>query len=309
MKKDSKILITGGTGLAGKNLTHYLLKHGYNNVKAMSSKECNLTDQMQTNAFFDSYKPEYVFHLAAYVNGIMGNMLNKGKAFYINSLINLNVIEACRIYKVKKITAMGTGAAYPVSNNLLKENEIWNGPPHSSEDAYAHAKRAMYAQLCAYKEDYNLDFAFVISTNLYGPHDNFDTKQGHVIPSLIKKFYDAQINGNADMMAWGNGTAKRDFIYADDFAKALELIMTKGNGAINMSSGYIHTIKDITDILSDLTSINVKWDSTKPNGQSVRIYDITKLQDLGFKSSFSLEEGIKLTYKWLTSNIETARVV
>lgn len=308
MDKNSKILITGGTGLVGKNLYEYLKTSGYKNLTAIGSSECDLTNTSQTNAFFSTLKPDYVFHLAGYVHGIMGNMLNKGKAFYVNSLINLNVIEACRKNNVKKITAMGTGAVYPVSTDVLKEEDLWNGPPHSSENAYAHAKRAMLAHLQAYKESYGLNYAFVISANLYGPYDNFDTEHGHVIPSLIKKFYTAHINKEPFVEAWGNGTAERDFLHAKDFTAALEKIMISGDGPINMASGFVNSIMDVTQILQELTGIKVRWDHTKPNGQARRCYNLEKIENLGYKSQYDLEKGLASTYQWFSKNFMCARI-
>lgn len=308
MNKNSNILITGGTGLVGTNLKEYFIEQGYKNVTAISSKDCNLSNLEQTLEFFQKTKPEYVFHCAGYIHGIMGNMKFKGNAFFKNTCINLNTVEACHQSKVKKIVAMGTGAVYSQDCSLpLNEDDIWQGPPHHSEDAYAHSKRAMYAQLCAYKENYGMDFAFVVSANLYGPHDNFDTEHGHVIPALIKKFYDAS-KSKSKVTVWGNGTAERDFIHANDFVRALEFIMLKDEGAINMASGSVSSIRDIVNELSDISGVtDIEWDKTKPNGQKHRSYDLNKLFALGFKSQTTIKSGLKETFEWYQENVKSSR--
>lgn len=304
MHFDSKILITGSRGFIGTNLCLYLKKLGYNNLIYLDSKKCDLKDKNKTFEFFERHQPEYVFHLAAYVKGIMGNLDNKGISYYNNILINTHTVEAARLVKIKKILCMGTGAIYPANDtaSVLTENMIWQGKPHLTEDAYAYSKRSMLSQLYAYKESYALNFSYVVSGNLYGPHDNFDTKHGHVVPSLIKKFYYAKQN-NTDVEIWGNGTAERDFLYASDCARALYSIMLGSRKVINMGSGKVYNIKSLVKILQDISGVNeVLWDKTKPNGDKCRKYNLTKLHSLGFKSEVSLEEGLRRTFEWFGQN-------
>lgn len=310
MDSNSKILITGGNGLVGRALIKELENQGFHQIIAPRSQECDFTHMTDTLTLFEKTQPDYVFHLAAAVYGIMGNMQNKGISFLHNTLINTHIIEACRKYAVKKVVAMGTGCVYPYPSPaaLLSENIIWQGEPHPSENSYAHAKRAMLAQLNAYQESDNLDFAFVISGNLYGPHDKFDIEHGHVTPSLIRKFYEAsKIKGKVNI--WGNGSARRDFLYSEDVARALILIMQQYRGPINMGSGQVNSIKDIVDILADYTQLknNIVWDESKPNGQEYRAYELSKLFALGFKPQINLSEGIQRTYDWYATNENSAR--
>jgi len=294
-----KILITGGTGLVGKALEAALLNIGCKYVSTIGNKDCDLRSFDTTMNGFTWLKPDYVFHLAAKVYGIGGNQAFKADSLYDNVAINTNVIECCRRIGVKKVVAMGSGCVYPVVNDGkdLTEDQIWLGPPHESEDSYAHAKRLMLAQLIANKQQYNMDYAFAISGNLYGEYDKFDEEYGHVVPALISKFYTAERN-KMKAIVWGTGIAKRDFTYSGDIARALIYLMDCFDGPINIGSGNIHAIKEIIDILQELTGVSVIWDTTKPDGQSCRYYNLDKLKSLGFEPKVFLKEGIEKTYNW-----------
>lgn len=301
---DSKILITGAKGLVGSALAAELQLQGYKNIIPLTKELCDLADFSSVKRRFNDAKPDVIFHLAAAVYGIGGNLANRGSIFLLNNLMNTHVIEASRLVGAQKIVAMGTIAAYPhAATAPIKEDHIWNGPPHHSESSYAQVKRAMLAHLEAYQENYNLDFAHVISTNLYGPHDKFDAQQGHVIPSLIKKFYDAKVN-DAEVQIWGDGTASRDFLYSKDMAHALFLVMNNYSGSINIASGRESKIKDVVSILTDYFEMEgrVKWDPSMPNGRSYCPIDLEKMKALQFTPSYSLEHGLKETAEWFCSN-------
>lgn len=310
MNKKSKILVTGGRGLVGSALVDRLRLLGYENVIAAGSKECDLTDMQQSLDYFKKVRPEFVFHTAAHVFGIMGNMCNQGESFLKNLLINTHVVEASRQIEVKKIVAMGSGCVYPYpSPGLpLKEDMVWSGEPHSSEWAYAQAKRAMYAQLKAYKDNYNLSYAFVISGNLFGPRDKFDIEFGHVTPSLVRKFYEAKQSGGT-VSVWGDGSARRDFMYVDDVADAMIHIMDHLEGPVNMGSSVVSSIRQIVDHLAEITGLQSKvvWDSSKPNGQDYRAYDLSALNSTGFKARTSLKEGLEKTFAWYCEHANESR--
>lgn len=301
MDINSVILITGVDGLVGSALYQYLKSIGYNNTVGIGRAACNLLDYFQTKDSFKKISPDYVFHCAARVYGIMGNMNNKGQSFYENSMINSNVIESARFCNVKKITVMGTGAVYPypAPGLPLKEDMIFMGLPHKSEDSYAHSKRAMLAMLMAYEESYQMDWAFVVSCNLFGPNDKFDIVNGHVVPSLIKKFHDAKVN-NTNVIVWGDGSAKRDFMYVKDAVVAVVKIMKELNGPVNIGSGKIYSIGNIAEIISQLTNLadKVKWDPAMPNGQDYRGYDLTKLDTTGFQCRFEIKDALRETLDW-----------
>lgn len=310
MHPASRIIVTGGTGLVGTALTAALADAGFRNVLPIGSRDCDLTDWHATRRFFAGHPCDHLVHLAARVYGIMGNMRNKGLSFLDNVLINTHAIEAARLAGVGKITAMGSGCVYPYpSPGLpLTEDMVWSGPPHPSEDSYAHAKRAMLAQLIAYQEQYGLRYAFVISGNLYGPHDRFDPDFGHVIPALVRKFHEAKLSGGR-VQVWGTGAAQRDFTHAADVADALLAIMRNVEGAVNLGSGQVHAIRNIVHALAEITGLQnrIDWDAGKPDGQDFRAYDLTRLFATGFRPRFSLAEGLRDTYNWYAAAAGAAR--
>lgn len=304
---DSKILITGSNGLVGSALVEELKNQGYTNLVSLTRQSCDLTNFEAVKTFFQAVKPDVVFHLAASVFGIGGNAKNPGAIFLDNILMNTHVLEASRQVEVEKIIAMGTVAAYPNDPKEIpiKEETLWDGPPHASESSYGHAKRAMLAQLLAYQENYGLDFSYVISTNLYGPCDRFDVQHGHVIPSLIRKFYEAKKN-NSDVVIWGDGTAARDFLYSKDMARALIFVMNKLTGPINIASGIKTMIKEVVFHLAnyfDMTE-KVKWDSNMPNGRKFYEIDISKMKSIGFDPIYTMQMGLIETLDWFSLKYE-----
>lgn len=301
MNKKDKILITGARGLVGSAMVELLQQQGYENITAAGRNDCDLTNQTQTLDFIQSQNPDHIFHSAARVYGIMGNMCNKGLSFYDNAMININVVHGAHLANVKKITVMGTGCVYPYPSPSLplKEDMIFDGRPHDSENSYAQAKRAMLAMCEAYQESYGMDWAYIVSCNLFGPNDKFDTEFGHVIPSLIKKCYDAKQSGN-NISVWGDGSAQRDFLYIKDTAKAALAIMEHLSGPVNIGSGTVHSIKDMVAIIAEIAGLQerIVWDPSKPNGQDFRSYDLSKLASTGFKPTYSMRQGLEETWNW-----------
>jgi GDP-L-fucose synthase len=306
-----RILVTGSGGLVGSAVVRRLEALGYQNIFGISRKECDLKATDDVLNLFRDINPDYVFHTAAKVYSIGGNKKNKALSFYDNIMINTNVIDACNKTNVKKVVAMGTVAAYPgvPPERVLREDMIFSGRPHASLDSYGFAKRAMLAMLLAYEESYNLSWAYVISNNVYGPGDNFNIDTGHVVPSLLKKFYDAKLS-DTDVVIWGDGSAQRNFIYVDDLAKGLLLVADNFVGAINIGTFEIINIKYLSNIIFETLNFNnnIIWDISKPNGREFIPCDLTKLNQLGFKPDFNIKTGIKLTYNWLKENYTNIRV-
>lgn len=300
------ILVTGANGFVGTNLVEYLENHSFRNTFPLLSTDCDLTDRVAAHRWFKEVRPKYVFHMAGYVNGIAGNMKNQSDGYLQNVLINTHVIEACQLFKVQKIVAMGTVAMYPPkAKSAAKgfcEGEIFDGPPHDAEKGYAHAKRAMLAQL----DTCGVPFALPIATNMFGGHDRFDIENGHCIPSLVRKSFEAG-RDDKPLSVWGDGSAKRDFMYIKDVVVALHTIMDKIDGPINLATGVTHSIKDVVSILRECSGCCVEWDKTKPVGQVSRSYDVSKLIGAGVLCQNSLEKGLRETYKWYAANETVAR--
>jgi GDP-L-fucose synthase len=301
LNKGDRIIVTGAAGLVGSAVVDHLRAEGYQNVIPLARADCDLVDTPATFAQFERRRPDHVFHAAARVYGLGGSMKHQGASFYENCVINTNVIEASRRAGAQKITVMGTGAVYPFpSPGLpLKEDMIFLGRPHPAHAGYANAKRAMLAMLEAYEESYGRKWAYVVSGNLFGPRDRFDVEFGNVVPSLIKKFFDAR-KGGGKVQVWGDGSAERDFIYVKDAARAALAVMGGIDGAVNMGSGEVCRIRDVVDALSELSGMSgrIEWDHSKPNGQAYRAYDLSRLKGVGFKPAFSLLAGLEETWKW-----------
>lgn len=301
MNHEMPIMVTGAGGMVGSTLVRHLAQQGFTRVIPVYRRECDLADRACTEQLFARTRPVQVFHAAGRVYGILGNMMNQGLSFYDNVVINTNVVEAARKFSVEKITVMGTGAVYPYPppGTPLKEEMIHYGVPHPSERAYANAKRAMLTMLEAYEESYGLKWAYVVSCNLFGPYDRFDVQFGHVVPSLIKKFHDARKNGT-DIEVWGDGSAQRDFMYSRDAARVFRAIMESIEGPVNIGSGRVFSIREIVGILGDLSGMTdrIRWDSTKPNGQEYRSYDLSRINAIDFRCKYSIADGLKETWDW-----------
>lgn len=297
---NERYLVTGAAGMVGSHVADLLESQGRNVYRATRPR-CDLRIWPDTLGLFERVKPTHVFHPAACVFGIMGNIANPGQSFLENLLINTHVIDAARRVGVKKLTAMGTGCVYPYPPLALplSEDQIFHGRPHPSEAGYAHAKMAMIAMLETY-ESFGMDWAAVISCNLFGPRDKFDPVNGHVVPALIRKFYEARRDGT-DVTVWGNGSAQRDFIYIKDCAEAVVRIMDGAHGCVNMGTNSVWRIGEIIRVLGKISGLpksRVLWDKDKPNGVDYRGYDLSRLNALGFKPAYSIAEGLEETWEW-----------
>ena len=295
------ILVTGSSGVLGRALGEQLAGQA-EPYHLMTSAEVDLCDTAATVACFARHAPRLVYHLAGRVHGLMGNRSYPAEMYVENVRINTNVVEAARLAGCEKIVAVSTVAIYNSDVPMpVQETSIWNGPPHHSEAAYGHAKRAMLAQLEAASSQYGLQFAYPIMTNIYGPHDRFDMVNGHVVPSLIAKFHAAAQSGG-EVTVWGTGVAERDFMMSTDAARALVLVAERHSGPINVATGTTVRIRDLVDSLGRHAKVDaIAWDSTKPDGQVMRRYDVSKLFGLGFRPEVGLAEGVARTYDWYSA--------
>jgi GDP-L-fucose synthase len=302
------ILVTGASGVVGTALSSVLGALGCEFV-ALSSADCDLRQLDATSSLFESLRPSSVIHLAGRVRGVLGNHRAPGEMYLDNLLINTNVVEASRRAGVEKIVAMGSVSMYPDGvPQPMSEKDLWAGEPHPSERGYAHAKRSMLAQLELYREQYGLDYALAVSTNLYGPNDRFDEEGGHVVPSLISKFHRAITEGG-DVIAWGSGSPTRDFLYSEDAARALLAMLAGGSGVYNFATGRPVTIRHLIETMAEVTGFEgeVIWDSSKPEGQGARSYDVSRLYGLGWTPEVDLRDGLRRSFEWYSMNAAAAR--
>ena len=301
-------LVTGASGLMGRALVEELQSSGME-VVGLTSRDVDLTDFAATRDTFARHQPAIVYHLAARVSGIMGNLRAQGQAYLDNARMNTSAVEAARLAGARKVVAMGSAAIYSDMVRLpMQEEEVWIGPPHASEAGYAHAKRAMLAQLETYRDQWGMDFAYCISTNLFGPNDKFDEKHGHVIPSLISKFHRA-VQDRLSVTVWGTGTPRRDFLYVKDAATALRMIGETFSGPINVATGEAVSIAEAVELISSISGYarELVWDRTKPDGQKLRAYDVSKLRELGFRPRYSLRAALEETYDWFDAHAAAVR--
>jgi GDP-L-fucose synthase len=301
------IIVTGASGLVGSAVVAHLKAEGFSHVVGLTHADCELRDFSATARKFKLIKPDHVFHAAACVFGIGGNMANQGLSFLENTLINTSVVDAARTSGAKKITVMGTNAVYPWPPVLpLTEDGIFNGRPHSSESAYGHAKRGMLAMLEAYEESYGLEWAYLVSGNLYGPRDKFDPVSGHVLPTMICKFYQASLSKTKTVDLWGDGSPQRDFLYAADLARIAHLSMDRVHGTMNIGTGTTVSIKQVAEKLAAITGVSmdrVMFDPSKPNGRMNCTLDLSRLNALEFQPQYSLDCGLRETWDWYRRNL------
>lgn len=301
----STILVTGGSGLIGSQFSTNAIK--------LSSRDGDLRDTTIANSLFEKYKNvDGVIHCAAKVGGIKGNMNHKGEFFYDNVMINTNVIEAARKVGINKLVCFLSTCIFPDSVEYpLTVNKIHMGEPHISNYPYAYSKRMADIQIRSYREQYGLQYTSVIPTNIYGPNDNFDIENGHVIPSLIHKCYLAHKN-KTDLEVWGTGKAMREFIYSKDVAQLSEWILNNYTDPepIILSTSYEISIKELVDLIVDIFNFkgNVIWRSDQPEGQFRKPSDNSKIKNLlpGFQFT-TIQKGLQETIEWFITNYDISR--
>jgi GDP-L-fucose synthase len=301
----NKILVTGGYGLVGSEFIK-------SNYIPLSSSESDLRNREQVDNIFNSIKFDGVIHCAGKVGGVGGNMNHKGKFFYDNIMINTNVIESARIHGIKNLVAFLSTCIFPNDVEYpLTESKIHMGPPHFSNDAYAYAKRMTDIQIRAYREEYGLNYKSVIPTNIYGPNDNYNLANGHVIPSLIHKCFLAREN-KTDFIIWGDGSPLREFIFSQDVAKLTEWVLEnyEENEPIILSTSDEISIKDVVGIIVELMNFkgDVIFDKSKPNGQFRKPSDNSKIKSYLPDFKFTpLYEGLKYTIDYFEKNYKFLR--
>jgi GDP-L-fucose synthase len=308
--KNSQIYIAGHQGLVGSSLVRALEKRGYKNLIVRTHRELDLQDQGQVNEFFARVKPEYVFLAAAKVGGIMANKTYPAEFIYDNLAIEINVIQAAYQNRVKKLLFLGSSCIYPRdAKQPIKEEYLLTSPLEPTNEAYAIAKIAGLKMCEFYNRQYGTRYLATMPTNLYGPNDNFDLNNSHVLPALIRKFHDAKLNGQKELTLWGSGRAKREFLHVDDLADALVFLMKTDKydeklGPINIGCGRDLSIKQFAEMIKKITGFKgrIIWDKTKPDGTPRKLLNIGRIKKLGWRPKISLDKGLRLTYAWFLKN-------
>jgi GDP-L-fucose synthase len=302
--KDKKITVTGGKGFLGLHVVEKLKEYGCAHFDAISSSDYNLIHLDDIRRMYEDKKPDIVIHLAARVGGIGYNKENPASLFYTNLIMDTQLIHEGYLRNIEKFVAIGTICAYPKFAPVpFREDDIWNGYPEETNAPYGLAKKMMLVQSQAYRQQYGFNSIFLLPVNLYGPGDNFDPKSSHVIPALIKKCIDANLNNEKEIVVWGTGVATREFLYVEDAAEAILLAAAAYNKSepVNIGAGFEISIRDLVHLIAELTQFKGKitWDETKPDGQPRRMLDTMRaLQEFGFRAKTNLRDGLKKTIDW-----------
>jgi GDP-L-fucose synthase len=303
-----RILVTGGAGFLGSFVTEKLKARGYNDLVIPRRKDYDLTRQDAVEKLYADFKPAVVLHLAAEVGGIGANRLNPGRYFYANATMGIHLMEGARVNGVKKFVQVGTICAYPNLTPVpFKEENLWSGFPEVTNAPYGIAKKSLLTMAQGYREQYGLNAIYLLPVNLYGPRDNFDLQSSHVIPALVRKYVEAKDRGDSEVVAWGTGSASREFLYAEDCAEGLMLAMERYDKPepVNLGNGREIRIRDLTEIIARLVGFEGKiaWDATKPDGQPRRCLDTSRArEEFGFEARTPFEEGLKNTIEWYRAN-------
>lgn len=302
MNPKDKIYVAGHRGMVGSAITRKLKKEGFANLVQRTSKELDLRNQADVHAFFEQERPDHVFLAAAKVGGILANNTYRAEFLYDNLMIQNNIIDSAYRCGVKKLMFLGSSCIYPkLAPQPLREDSLLTGELEHTNEPYAIAKITGIKMVDAYRSQYGSNFISVMPTNLYGPNDNYDLNNSHVLPALIRKFHEAKKKGEPFVTLWGTGKPRREFLHADDLANACFFLMQQYNepGFINIGTGEDLEIGELALLIKKIVGYEgeIKHDLSKPDGTPRKLMDVSKLHKLGWKASISLEDGIRSVYE------------
>jgi GDP-L-fucose synthase len=312
--KEKRICVTGGAGFLGSSVVNALRGRGCEHVVTPRKMEYDLTTTVGIEEMLRETRPQVLFHLAAVVGGIGANRTNPGRFFYDNAIMGIQLIEYARRFGVEKTIVVGTVCAYPKHTPVpFREEFLWDGYPEETNAPYGVAKKALLVQCQAYRQQYGMNAIYLLPVNLYGPGDNFDLDSSHVIPALIRKCIEAKENGDSELTVWGDGSATREFLYVSDAARGIILAAEQYDGPdpVNLGSGEEISIRDLVTSIARLCDFKgeLKWDSSKPNGQPRRRLDTSRASRyFGFRASTIFEDGLKATISWYQEHSQMAAV-
>ena len=303
----ARIFVAGHRGLVGSAIVRHLLAEGYDNLLMATRDELDLRHQTVVNDWFRANRPEAVFLVAGTVGGIMANSTRPAEFLYDNMMIHATVVHAAHLYGVKRLLYLGSSCIYPREcPQPMREEYLMTGPLEPTNEAYALAKIAGIRLCQSYRAQYGCDFISAMPTNLYGPNDNYDLTSSHVFPALIRKFHDAKVAGQPEVMIWGSGTPRREFLHVDDLASACLFLMQHYNEPlhVNIGVGEDLSIRELAELIRDIVhpSAVLAFDRTKPDGAPRKLLDVSRLHGLGWRHRIGLRDGIASTYDWFVTH-------
>jgi len=307
MNKQARIFVAGHRGLVGSALVRRLTREGFTNLLTATRDQLDLRDQAAVNYWFRANRPEYVFHAAGTVGGILANSTRPAEFIYDNMMMHATVVHAAYLQQVKKLLYLGSSCIYPREcAQPIVESALLTGPLEPTNEAYAIAKIAGIKLCQTYRTQYACDFISAMPTNLYGEHDNFDLTSSHVLPALIRKFHDAKVAGDREVVIWGSGTPKREFLHVDDLADACVFLMQRYDESehVNVGTGEDLTIAELAGLVRAVVypDATLTFDTSKPDGMPRKLLDVSKLHRLGWRHAISLADGLARTYRWFVEN-------
>jgi len=306
-----RIVVTGSSGFLGRHLTPLLqARYGAQNVVALTSRDYDLLEQQQVRRLFAELKPEILVHLAAYSGGIGANQAFPADFYYRNTVLTTLVFHEAARNAVKKLIYPMGGCSYPATaSSPIDEEQMWNGFPQAESSGYSTAKKMGIVASRCYRQQYGFNSVVIIPGNMYGEYDNFRTSESHVIPAMIRRFYEAKRRKDNEIVMWGTGEAVRDFVYAADVAAVFPHFIENYNSSepVNISSGTPTSIRELAETIKEQMQFpgTIHWDTSKPNGQMVKIFDVARLRGLGLSCSTPLQKGLQKTISWFSSHYET----
>jgi GDP-L-fucose synthase len=308
MDNDSKVLVAGANGMVGSAIVRNLESKGFTNIIKGTRDDVDFTNQDETERYFCSEKPEYVFLAAAKVGGIMANSIYKADFLTENLQIQTNIIQQSYNFGVKKLLFLGSSCIYPkFATQPITEDQLMTGALEPTNDAYAIAKIAGIMMCQAYRQQHGFNAISLMPTNLYGFNDNFDLQSSHVLPALIRRFHEAKVSQAPYVECWGDGSPMREFLYVDDLAEACRVCMERYDGAehLNVGTGRDVTIKKLTEKIAKVIGYSgeIRWDTSKPNGTPRKFLNVDKIKSLGWEPTVGLYEGISRSYEWYKENV------
>ena len=309
MEKNAKIYVAGHRGMVGSALVRRLESEGYQNIIVRTSRELDLRNQQAVAEFFAAEKPAYVFLAAAKVGGIMANNIYRADFLYENLQIQNNVIHSAHEEGVEKLMFLGSSCIYPkLAPQPLQEDSLLTGPLEYTNEPYAIAKIAGIKMCESYRKQYGRNYISVMPTNLYGPNDNYDLNNSHVLPAMIRKFHEAKVENKPFVELWGTGSPLREFLHADDLADACVYLMKNYDGEqfVNIGVGEDITIKNLAELIKTTVGYEgeLRWNTDKPDGTPRKLMDVSKLHSMGWKHRYNLEEGVRITYQDFLQKLE-----
>jgi GDP-L-fucose synthase len=312
MRTESRIYVAGHGGLVGSSVVRRLEREGFSNLLTATMEQLDLRDQAAVNYWFRANRPEFVFLVAGTVGGILANSTRPAEFIYDNMMIHATVVHAAHLFGARKLLYLGSSCIYPREcPQPIKEEYLLTGQLEPTNESYALAKITGIKLCQSYRRQYGSDFISGMPTNLYGIRDNFDLTSSHVLPALIRKFHDAKVSGTREVMVWGTGTPRREFLHVDDLADACLFLMRHYDDAlhINIGTGIDQSIGDLARMVGEVVypDARVVFDTTKPDGTPRKLLDVSRLHALGWHHRIDLRQGIESTYEWFLENARSAR--